>query len=120
MICHARGKKSQCVVGDRVKWQASKDEGTIEKLEPRRNLLYRQDDIRSKQFAANLDQVLFVLAAEPVFSESQLARALISCEAVKIKPIKRVMMLMPVFPKNFAMGCASEKQSAVANPITTP
>ena len=87
VICHARGKKSQCVVGDRVKWQASKDEGTIEKIEPRRNLLYRQDDIRSKQFAANLDQVLFVLAAEPVFSESQLARALISCEAAKIKPI---------------------------------
>jgi ribosome biogenesis GTPase len=87
VICHARGKKNQCVVGDRVQWQASKDEGTIEKLEPRRNLLYRQDDIRSKQFAANLDQVLFVLAAEPVFSESQLARALISCEAAKIKPI---------------------------------
>jgi ribosome biogenesis GTPase len=87
VICHARGKKSQCVVGDRVQWQPSKDEGTIEKLEPRRNLLYRQDDIRSKQFAANLDQVLFVLAAEPVFSESQLARALISCEAAKIKPI---------------------------------
>ena len=87
IICHARGKKNQCVVGDRVQWQASKDEGTIEKLEPRRNLLYRQDDIRSKQFAANLDQVLFVLAAEPVFSESQLARALISCEAAKINPI---------------------------------
>ncbi len=87
IICHARGKKNQCVVGDRVQWQASKDEGTIEKLLPRRNLLYRQDDIRSKQFAANLDQVLFVLAAEPVFSESQLARTLISCEAAKINPI---------------------------------
>jgi ribosome biogenesis GTPase / thiamine phosphate phosphatase len=87
VICHARGKKNQCVVGDRVVWQASKDEGTIEKLLLRRNLLYRQDDIRSKQFAANLDQVLFVLAAEPVFSESQLARALISCEAAKINPI---------------------------------
>ncbi len=87
IICHARGKKNQCVVGDRVQWQASTDEGTIEKIDKRRNLLYRQDDIRSKQFAANLDQVLFVLAAEPVFSESQLARALISCEAAKIKPI---------------------------------
>jgi ribosome biogenesis GTPase len=87
IICHARGKKNQCVVGDRVQWQASTDEGTIEKIDIRRNLLYRQDDIRSKQFAANLDQVLFVLAAEPVFSESQLARALISCEAAKIQPI---------------------------------
>ncbi len=103
VICHARGKKSQCVVGDRVQWQASKDEGTIEKLEPRRNLLYRQDDIRSKQFAANLDQVLFVLAAEPVFSESQLARALISCEAVKIKPIIVLNKADLTIPFNEAM-----------------
>jgi ribosome biogenesis GTPase / thiamine phosphate phosphatase len=87
VICHARGKKNQCVVGDNVIWQASEDEGTIERLEPRRNLLFRQDEIRSKQFAANLDQVLFVLAAEPVFSESQLARALIACESAKINPI---------------------------------
>jgi ribosome biogenesis GTPase / thiamine phosphate phosphatase len=103
VICHARGKKSQCVVGDRVQWQASKDEGTIEKLEPRRNLLYRQDDIRSKQFAANLDQVLFVLAAEPVFSESQLARALISCEAAKIKPIIVLNKADLTIPFNEAM-----------------
>lgn len=104
VICHARGKKSQCVVGDRVKWQASKDEGTIEKLEPRRNLLYRQDDIRSKQFAANLDQVLFVLAAEPVFSESQLARALISCESAKIKPIIVLNKADLIVPFNDAMS----------------
>ncbi len=87
VICHARGKKNECVVGDLVQWLASKDEGTIEKIEPRRNLLYRQDDVRSKQFAANLDQVLYMVAAQPVFSESQLARALIACEAAQIKPI---------------------------------
>ena len=104
VICHARGKKNQCVVGDRVQWQASKDEGTIERLEARRNLLYRQDDIRSKQFAANLDQVLFVLAAEPVFSESQLARALISCEAAKIKPIIVLNKADLTVPWNEAMA----------------
>ena len=38
LICHPRGKKSQAVVGDQVLWQASEDEGTIERLEPRRNL----------------------------------------------------------------------------------
>jgi ribosome biogenesis GTPase len=103
VICHARGKKNQCVVGDRVQWQASKDEGTIEKIVTRRNLLYRQDDIRSKQFAANLDQVLFVLAAEPVFSESQLARALISCEAAKIKPIIVLNKADLTIPFNEAM-----------------
>jgi len=104
VICHARGKKNQCVVGDRVKWQPSKDEGTIEAIEPRRNLLYRQDDIRSKQFASNLDQVLFVLAAEPVFSESQLARALISCEAAKIKPIIVLNKADLTIPFNEAMA----------------
>ena len=86
-ICHPRGKKSQAVVGDRVQWLASDDEGTIERVDERRNLLYRQDEIRSKMFAANLDQALILIAAEPEFSESQLTRALIACEAAKIAPI---------------------------------
>lgn len=87
LICHPRGKKSQAVVGDRVLWQATGDEGTIEKIEERRNLFYRQDEIRTKSFAANLDQVLILIAAEPEFSESQLTRALIAAEAERIKPV---------------------------------
>ncbi|MCF8209612.1 MAG: ribosome small subunit-dependent GTPase A [Rhodoferax sp.] len=87
IICHPRGKKSQAVVGDLVLWQASEDEGTIEKVLPRRNLFYRQDDVRTKSFAANLDQVLILIAAEPEFSESQLTRALIAAEAQRITPI---------------------------------
>jgi ribosome biogenesis GTPase len=86
-ICHPRGKKSQVVVGDRVLWLASTDEGTIEKVEPRHNLFYRQDEIRTKSFAANLDQVLILLAAEPEFSEMQLTRALIAAEAEHILPL---------------------------------
>jgi ribosome biogenesis GTPase / thiamine phosphate phosphatase len=86
-ICHPRGKKSQVVVGDRVQWLASTDEGTIEKVEPRHNLFYRQDEIRTKSFAANLDQVLILLAAEPEFSEMQLTRALIAAEAEHITPL---------------------------------
>jgi ribosome biogenesis GTPase / thiamine phosphate phosphatase len=87
LICHSRGKKSQGVVGDRVLWQASQDEGTIEKIEARRNLFYRQDEVRTKSFAANLDQVLILIAAEPEFSSSQLSRALIAAEAQHITPI---------------------------------
>ena len=86
-ICHSRGKKSQGVVGDRVWWQASQDEGTIEKIEPRRNLFYRQDEVRTKSFAANLDQVLILIAAEPEFSSNQLSRALIAAEEQHITPI---------------------------------
>ena len=87
VICHPRGKKSQTVVGDRVLWLPSEDEGTIEKVQPRRNLFYRQDEIRTKSFAANLDQILILIAAEPEYSESQLARALIAAEAENIKPV---------------------------------
>lgn len=87
LICHPRGKKSQAVVGDQVLWQGSHDEGTIEKVQPRRNLFYRQDEIRTKSFAANLDQVLILIAADPEFSEKQLARALIAAEAERITPI---------------------------------
>jgi len=87
VICHPRGKKSQAVVGDQVLWQGSHDEGTIERVQERRNLFYRQDEIRTKSFAANLDQVLILLAAEPEFSEHQLARALIAAEAERIQPL---------------------------------
>jgi len=87
IICHPRGKKNTAVVGDRIQWLATQDEGTIEKLEPRRNLFYRQDEIRTKSFAANLDQILILIAAEPEFSESQLSRALIAAEAEHITPI---------------------------------
>ncbi|GDX57033.1 putative ribosome biogenesis GTPase RsgA [Comamonadaceae bacterium] len=87
IICHSRGKKSLGVVGDSVLWQASGDAGTIEKIQTRRNLFYRQDELRTKSFAANLDQILILIAAEPAFSSKQLSRALIAAEAVQIKPL---------------------------------
>jgi ribosome biogenesis GTPase len=86
-LCHAKGKKNETVVGDHVQWRATGDEGVIAKVDPRKNLFYRQDEIRTKSFAANLDQVLVLIAAEPEFSEMQLARALIAAEAERITPI---------------------------------
>ena len=87
LICHPRGKKNQVVVGDQVLWQIAGDEGSIEKLQERRNLFYRQDEIRTKSFAANLDRVLILIAADPEYSESQLSRALVAAEAERITPI---------------------------------
>src|SRR6187455_920246 len=84
ILCHTRGRKSDAVVGDRVRWQASGDEGVIETILPRVNLLYRQDEWKTKAFAANIDQLLVVVAAEPVFSESQLARALIAAADAQV------------------------------------
>jgi ribosome biogenesis GTPase len=84
VLCHTRGKKSDLVVGDQVRWLPTGDGGVIEHLEPRRNLLFRQDEWRTKSFAANLDQLLMLVAPEPVFSESQLTRALIAAQAAGI------------------------------------
>ncbi|MCU0761828.1 MAG: ribosome small subunit-dependent GTPase A [Hydrogenophaga sp.] len=113
-ICHPRGKKSQVVVGDRVQWQHTGDEGSIERVEPRRNLFYRQDELRTKSFAANLDQVLVLIAADPEFSEMQLARALIAAEAEGIAAliVLNKSDLQPAFDRAWArlepyrrMGC---------------
>ncbi|GAO27149.1 ribosome small subunit-dependent GTPase A [Alicycliphilus sp. B1] len=82
-ICHPRGKKSQAVVGDRVLWRPAApgqgrgqgDEGTIERVQERRNLFYRQDEVRTKSFAANLDQVLILIAGRALCSPRASSRA---------------------------------------------
>lgn len=84
---HGRGKRADAVCGDRVWVQRSPtapDTGVIERIEPRRNALLRQDEARTKVFAANLDAVLFMVAARPEFSDALLGRALIACEAAQI------------------------------------
>ncbi|KGC64555.1 ribosome small subunit-dependent GTPase A [Burkholderia pseudomallei] len=86
--CFPRGKKSEVAVGDRVAYErTSADQGVIVEIGERRNLLYRSDQFKSKLFAANLDQLLIVLATEPYFSEDLLGRALIAAEANELKPI---------------------------------
>jgi ribosome biogenesis GTPase len=86
--CFPRGKRSEVAVGDRVIYElASTDQGVIVEIGERRNLLYRSDQYKSKLFAANLDQLLIVLATEPHFSEDLLGRALVAAEANELKPL---------------------------------
>ncbi len=77
-----RGKKSDVAVNDRVSVvRQSADQGVIDTVLPRRNLLYRSDQYKSKLFAANLDQIAIVVATEPHFSEDLLGRALVAADA---------------------------------------
>ncbi|HZZ03705.1 ribosome small subunit-dependent GTPase A, partial [Paraburkholderia sp.] len=86
--CFPRGKRSEVAVGDRVIYEpTSADQGVIVEIGERRNLLYRSDQYKSKLFAANLDQLLVVLATEPHFSEDLLGRALVAAEAHELKPL---------------------------------
>lgn len=83
--CVMRGKKGGVACGDRVKFELTHaGSGVIEKVEPRDNLLYRSDEMRSKLIAANVDQAAVVVAAVPYFREELLIRCLVACETADI------------------------------------
>lgn len=86
--CFPKGKRNEAAVGDWVQVQLQGDqEGQLVSIDTRRNLLYRSDEWRSKQFAANVDQVLIVVAVKPTFSDDLLSRALAGAWAAGIKPL---------------------------------
>lgn len=86
--CFPRGKKSEIVCGDRVHYQrSSADQGVIEKILPRQSLLYRSNEHRQKLIAANVEQIIFVVATEPAFSDELLSRCLIAAESQNVTPL---------------------------------
>ncbi|MFA7625304.1 MAG: GTPase RsgA, partial [Pusillimonas sp.] len=86
--CFPRGKKTDAAVGDRVlvRFQGN-EEGVIEKRLERKNLLYRSDEMRTKQFAANVDLLLLVVATTPAFSDDLIGRALVAARTADIEPV---------------------------------
>ena len=81
IACFPRGKKSLIACGDRVAVQpTAKDQGVIEAVDPRRSLLHRSDRHREKLIAANVTQMIVVLAAVPSFYEELLVRCLVAAE----------------------------------------
>ena len=88
LICFPRGKRSDIACGDQVEiQQTSPDQGVIERIVPRRSLLYRSNEVRQKLIAANVDQLLIVVATEPGFSDELVSRALIAAECEDIAPL---------------------------------
>lgn len=85
---YMKGKKTGVCVGDYVRIDLhGREEARIEEVLPRQNLLYRSDEMRSKQFAANVDQLFIVVAVQPVFSDDLLSRALVGAWSANISPI---------------------------------
>ena len=84
--CLTRGKKSDVACGDFVDIMLTGDEqGVIETIQPRLSLLYRSDAYRQKLIAANVSQIIIVVAAEPPFSDALLARCLIAAFNQKLE-----------------------------------
>lgn len=83
-----RKKRVDFACGDFVRLTPVNDEqAVIEDYLPRRSLLYRQDAWRTKLIAANVSQLLVVLAAVPTPSETFLQRALLAAEAADIRAV---------------------------------
>ncbi len=59
-------------------------QGSIERVGTRRNLLFRSDQWSEKTLAANVDQVVILLAPKPPFSEAFLNMSLVACDAARI------------------------------------
>jgi len=79
--CVMRGKKGGVACGDRVAFSmTAPGQGVIESIHPRQTLLYRSDAFKEKSIAANVTQIVFVIAAVPSFSEELINRCLVAAE----------------------------------------
>ncbi len=88
VVCVTRGKKTGVVCGDHVKIRLTEsDHGVIESVEPRRSRLHRSDAFREKVIAANVTQIIIVVAAVPSFYEELLNRCLVAAENEGIKAL---------------------------------
>jgi ribosome biogenesis GTPase len=86
LSCVMRGKKGGAVCGDQVKVQRTTvGQGVIETILPRSALMYRSNAFREKLIAANITQIIIVLAAVPSFDEELVNRCLTAAENQSIK-----------------------------------
>jgi ribosome biogenesis GTPase len=88
LTCFPRGKRSLVACGDRVGVQrTAPGQGVIESIGPRTSFLHRSDQYREKLIAANVTQVVVVLAAVPSFYEELLNRCLVAAEHQRIEAL---------------------------------
>ena len=82
VLCVPRGKKSELVCGDGVLIEKlDSEQGVIESLAPRQSLLYRSDSGREKLIAANVTQIVIVVATDPPFSDELITRCIVAAES---------------------------------------
>jgi ribosome biogenesis GTPase len=83
--CVTRGKRTDLACGDRVAIaMTAPDQGVIESIAPRASLFYRSDVQREKLIAANVTQIVIVLAVAPPFHAELLDRCLAAAEEAGI------------------------------------
>ena len=85
IACVTRGKRTDIACGDCVAVaMTAPDQGVIESTAPRVSLFYRSDIQREKLIAANVTQIVIVLASSPPFHAELLDRCLAAAEEAGI------------------------------------
>jgi ribosome biogenesis GTPase len=87
--CVPRQNLETLVAGDRVIWQSTlPGEGVVVALEPRRSLLARPEPGGGrKPVAANIDQIVVVIAPRPEPSDTLIDRYVVAAEAFGVRPL---------------------------------
>jgi len=86
--CQVRGRQIQPVCGDRVQLaRTSADQGVVEAVGPRTNEFSRAVHFRRKVLAANVSQLVILLACEPSFSDELICRMLVVAEQAGLPTI---------------------------------
>ncbi len=79
--CTARNRRLQAVCGDRLSVTLEHPaEAVLEAIGPRTNDFSRASNMRSKVIAANLTQIVILVACEPSFSDELVCRVLVAAE----------------------------------------
>lgn len=79
--CLVRGRALRPACGDRVGFiRGASGEGVIESIAPRRNEFARAAQHRRKVIAANLTQVMIMVACEPAWDDELVCRMLVAAE----------------------------------------
>jgi len=78
--CILKGRKTVVACGDRVRIKRVAGGAAIESVEPRSTLLYRSDAFREKVVAANVTQVIGVVAHDIAIDEGLLNRWIVATE----------------------------------------
>ena len=78
--CVLKGRKAIVACGDRVRVARVAGGGAIEAVEPRFSLLYRSDLFKEKVLAANVTQVVGVVAPDVAVDENLLNRWIVAAE----------------------------------------
>ncbi len=86
--CHLRANMDGLVTGDRVIWCAGQSNGVVVAQLPRHSQLSRPDTSGNlRPVAANIDQILIVIAPVPQPHANLIDRYLVTAETVAIDPV---------------------------------